>query len=105
MSTSGMTREALERLLRPAFGQVRAELLSITEVTRSAAAAAHVYQQYLAEHGLQFERIVHVNADDRVCATCSPLDGKAESSWPNDQGPPWHPRCRCAVTLRKVRGV
>lgn len=102
LKTPGMTREALEKLLRPAFGLVRAEMIAITETTRAAAQAATMYQTFLAESGLTFTRINRTNADDRVCAICGPLNGKAEADWPNEQGPPWHTRCRCAVTLQKV---
>jgi HK97 family phage portal protein len=102
-STPGMTREALEQLLRPAFGQTRSELIAVSEITRSAGASARMYQAYLAENGLAFTRRNVTNADDRVCSICGPLNGKTEDAWPNDQGPPWHPRCRCAVTLTRVK--
>jgi HK97 family phage portal protein len=102
-STPGMTREALEQLLRPAFGLVRSEMIAVSEITRSASASARMYQAYLAENGLAFTRRNVTNADDRVCSICGPLNGKTEADWPNDQGPPWHPRCRCAVTLTRVK--
>lgn len=97
-----MNRATLEALLKPAFGQRRAESIAVTEITRAASQANTHYQQYLAEAGLTFVRVNNTNADDRVCAICGPLNNKPEADWPNPAGPPWHPRCRCAVTLRKV---
>jgi HK97 family phage portal protein len=103
--TPGMTREQVESLLRPAFGEKRAEAIAVTEITRSAAQATKQYQQMLADAGLDFERVNRTNADDSVCVVCGPLDGKPESQWPNDSGPPWHVKCRCSVTLRRKRGT
>jgi hypothetical protein len=46
------------------------------------------------------ERVARTLADEKACAVCGPLNGVPESEWPNEDGPPWHVRCRCMVTLR-----
>ncbi len=37
--------------------------------------------------------------DEKVCKTCSPLDGTAVKDWPEQfkSGPPAHPQCRCTL--------
>jgi HK97 family phage portal protein len=100
--TPGMTRDALVQRIAPIFGDARAESIATTEITRGSAQGAAQYQDYLTSAGITMERVNQTNADDRVCAICGPLDGKAESEWPDDGGPPWHPQCRCAVALRST---
>jgi hypothetical protein len=99
-STPGMTRGQLEALLEPVFGKVRAEAISITEVTRAATAAIEQYQAELDGAGIQMEKIWHTNRDELVCPLCGPLDGKPESKWGDSGPPPRHTRCRCFTTLR-----
>lgn len=104
-ATPGMTQGDLERLLQAAFSPRRAETIAITEITRAAAEATNVYQAQLAAAGLRFVRVWNtVNAGD-VCAVCGPLDGKTEDEWGKDfpRGAPAHPRCRCSISLRRVR--
>jgi len=101
-STPGMTRDQLVDQLRPTFGTTRAQSIAITEATRAAAAGTRAYQSYLAENGITMERVNQTNNDDLVCAICGPLNQAVESDWPDDAGPPWHVRCRCAVSLRRV---
>lgn len=99
-STPGMTRDDLIRMLKPAFGEGRASTIATTEITRASAFGTRQYQDELKAAGIEMERINNTNADESVCAICGPLDNKPESDWPDDAGPPWHPRCRCAVSLR-----
>ncbi len=105
IATPGMTEGELEALLAPAFGQVRAEMIAITEVTRAYSAATNVYQQMLAEAGIAMRRVFRTRADERVCIVCGPLDGKDERVWAEDypDGPPLHTRCRCWTTLELSR--
>ncbi|KPL90765.1 phage portal protein [Herpetosiphon geysericola] len=103
-ATPGMTRADLERLLDPAFGAKRAEMIAITETTRAASQSQSQYKKILRDAGLNFTRVNRTNADDRVCAICGPLHNKSEKDWPTLDGPPWHPRCRCAVTLELEEG-
>lgn len=101
VATPGMTREQLEALLAPAFGDVRASMIAVTEVTRAYSAATSLYQKLLAEWGLQTRRVWHTRHDERVCPICGPLEGKSEDAWSDDLqgGPPAHVNCRCWTTL------
>lgn len=102
LATPGMTRAQLVALLRPAFGERRAETIAITEVTRAAAAAQLQLQQQLAARGITMERVWRTSADEAVCSVCGPLNDRPEAEWTGME-PPAHPRCRCFVTLRSVR--
>lgn len=99
-STPGMTRDDLVRMLNPAFGERRAQTIATTEITRAAATGTRNYQTELKQAGVEMERVNRTNADDSTCEICGPLDGKPESEWPDEAGPPWHVKCRCSVTLR-----
>lgn len=96
--TPGMTREQLLRLLRPAFGAVRAEMIAITELTRAAAQASVFYQEELGKLGVDMERVWRTANDERVCPVCGPRNGRVV-----EELPPAHPRCRCGVTLRRKK--
>jgi len=99
--TPGMTQGDIEALLEPAFGQVRAEMIGVTEVTRAAAEGTNEVQRLVAETGLPMTRIFSTAADDLVCFLCGPLNGQPESVWATQypSGPPIHPRCRCSLGL------
>jgi hypothetical protein len=99
----GMTLGDVARLLEPAFGARRADLIAVTEHTRAANQAAQYYQRYLSDNGLVFERVNQTNNDERVCPICGPLDGKREGDWPSPDGAPWHPGCRCSTSLTRVK--
>ena len=102
VSTPGMTREEVEALLRPAFGDVRAEMIGVTETTRAYSAATNEYQGMLAEAGLDMERVWNTRNDELVCPICGPLNGQPESVWVAQlpDGAPAHVNCRCWITLR-----
>jgi len=99
--TPGMTLGDLNRLLEPAFGPVRAEMIAVTEVTRADSMAVNQQQQLLAEQGVEMRRIWNTRHDELVCAICGPLNGLPEEDWKImfPDGPPAHPRCRCGVGL------
>ena len=100
-NTPGMTLGDVEDLLIPAFGEYRAEMIAITEITRAYAQAANMYQSMLSGMGLEFVRYWNTNKDEKVCPLCGPLDRQPERSWASNfpGGPPAHPRCRCMTTL------
>jgi hypothetical protein len=102
--TPGMTRGQVAQLLQGAFGPDRADMIATTEITRAAAAGTATYQARLKDAGLTFVRVWRTATDEGTCAICTPLNGKAEDTWTErfPDGPPAHPRCRCAVTLRAV---
>jgi HK97 family phage portal protein len=103
---AGMTREQLEALLRPAFGEMRASMIAVTEVTRAYSAATRMYANFLEmDAGIRMEGMWNTRNDELVCPVCGPLNGQPESVWRDAfrDGPPAHPFCRCWTTLRKRR--
>lgn len=107
LATPGMTREQLMELLEPAFGQVRAEMIAITETTRAHSAASTEYANWLhVAFGLIVEQIWITARDELVCVICGPLDSQSRSVWAADfpHGPPAHPRCRCGLELQVKKG-
>jgi SPP1 gp7 family putative phage head morphogenesis protein len=101
IESPGMTNADLRKLLEPAFGEVRAEMIATTETTRAYSEATNEVQQLLNESGVQMTRIWHTKNDERVCPICGPLDGTPEAVWSQEfpDGPPAHPRCRCGLGL------
>jgi len=99
--TPGMTLGDLTRLLDPAFGPVRAEMIAVTEVTRADSAAVNQQQQLLAEQGIEMRRVWTTRHDEVVCEICGPLNGLPEEDWKVmfPEGPPAHPNCRCGALL------
>jgi hypothetical protein len=101
IETPEMDLRDLAKQLEPAFGNVRAERIAVTEVTRAYERATMQYQQQLREEGLTMQRVWHTAADDLVCPICAPLDLKPETDWPiaHSDGPPAHVNCRCSTGL------
>ena len=99
--TPGMTRADLVSLLEPAFGEYRANMIAVTEVTRAYSAATNQYQQMALDAGVEMRRVWLTLRDQLVCPICGPFHGMPESVW-NIQypdGPPAHPNCRCSAEL------
>jgi hypothetical protein len=107
VSTPGMTIGQVTELLAPAFGEVRAKMIGVTEITRAYARGSLISQKLLRGYGLNMERVWQTSADERVCPICGPLDGEGEAAWVDEHpdGPPAHPRCRCWVNLSFVGGA
>lgn len=103
-ATPGMTNQQLFDMLSPSFGDVRAEKIGITEVTRAYSEATLIIQRELAAIGIQTERIWNTAEDERVCPICGGLAGKSETEWAQTfpHGSPAHVVCRCWITLRMV---
>jgi hypothetical protein len=101
IETPEMDLRDLAKQLEPAFGNVRAERIAVTETTRAYERATMQYQDLLRGEGLEMMRVWHTAADDIVCPICAPLDLKPESDWPESQsdGPPAHVNCRCFTGL------
>lgn len=106
-ANGGITNEELIRQLTPAFGRRRAEMIAVTEYTRSASNATTVYRDYLQDFGLDTERVWNTENDEivRKCPICYPLNGKTEEVWGEryPDGAPAHPRCRCDISIRIVK--
>lgn len=102
--TPGMTIGDVQELLKPAFGSVRAEAISVTEITRSYSEGMNFTQREFEAAGVHMERVWVTNRDEKVCPICAPLNGKDEKVWKASRpaGPPAHPRCRCSSVLRHV---
>lgn len=95
---------ALIRALEPVFGPDRARRIAVTESTR-----IFVEGQRQAEADDEFVTMFRctTSRDERVCATCGPLDGmtrrKGVYTYNHPQlgpiaGPPFHVNCRCGET-------
>ncbi len=98
--TPGMTIGDLRRALEPAFGEVRAQRIAVTETTRAFAAGQRIVQRELERGGLRLERVWRTSMDELVCPICGALEDKRESQgWAGYDGPPAHPNCRCWTVL------
>ena len=102
VSTPGMTMGDLRDALEYGFSPVRAQMIGVTETTRSFSAASQIYQDMLGKSGLNFEKIFRTAMDEKVCEICGPLEDKPENEWGNAGAPPLHPNCRCWTTLQYV---
>jgi SPP1 gp7 family putative phage head morphogenesis protein len=80
------------------FGEERARMIAVTEVTRAFAAGN---MEAWRASGVIERREWRTNTDELVCPVCGPLAGRVvglDESF--DEGidlPPAHPRCRCWV--------
>ena len=99
--TPGMTRGDLVKLLEPAFGEQRANMIAVTEVTRAYSASTNQYQRMALDAGVEMRRVWFTLRDQLVCPICGPLHGLPEEDWPAQyrDGPPAHPHCRCGSEL------
>jgi len=91
---SGDPLKVLEDALTPIFGEVRANMISATEVTRIYAKA-----NASAFESTGFVNMVKwmTNQDDRVCPICAPLDGQHFDPADINALPPAHVNCRCWI--------
>jgi SPP1 gp7 family putative phage head morphogenesis protein len=94
---SGAPLDALEAVLERTFGVVRARMISVTEVGRVYATAN---RDAWESTGLVEEMVWATVSDDRICPTCSELDGKVISIGEVGKLPPAHVGCRCRVQPR-----
>ena len=94
-----------------AFGQSRAQMIGVTEVTRAYFEGNQAAARATEAEGLvKWRKIWQTNKDALVCNLCAPLDGISvvgtDKEFPKGagQGPPRHPRCRCWCTYDAVIG-
>lgn len=99
----GLTIGQLEELILPSFGPVRAEMISITEVTRASVQGEVALVDELRAQGIEMTEVWQTNADELVCEICEPNNGKRKGDGWNEE-PPAHPRCRCWINLELPKG-
>lgn len=77
------------------FGPERAAMIATTEVTRAAVEGELVTIGSIEDNShLKMLSTFHTDEDEFVCDECAPLDGTVVTE---DNYPPLHPRCRCAL--------
>lgn len=92
----GMSLEEVSEVIEmsPAFGPARAELIAITEVTRTSVAGEWDQVQTLVDQGWDLVPVWNTRYDEFVCGDCGPRHDHAQGDgW--EEAPPAHPRCRC----------
>lgn len=97
---SGQPIDELINTLAPLYGDVRAEMISVTEVTRAFGEGNLVAWR---ESGVVHSKRWMTAEDELVCPICTPLDGEVieldsiDFSTLNGHvgSPPAHVRCRC----------
>ena len=89
---SGDPLSSLEDILTPIFGEVRAQMIAATEITRIFAEGnASAWEST----GFVSQQKWMTNRDDRVCPICGPRDGQLYNLKDPEFTPPAHVRCRC----------
>ena len=88
----------LRSLLETVFAEVRAEAISITEITRAFTAATMLRADKYRQMGYDVTLIWETNRDYKVCPVCDALDMRRQGDgW--IEGPPAHVNCRCRMTI------
>jgi len=90
-----------KELLAPMFGDVRAQTIAVTELTRAESQAHEMYVAELNERGVEINERWLTAEDEKVCDICGPLDHTLRDVWQAAVGgpPPAHPNCRCQVVI------
>lgn len=89
---SGAKLDALDAVLEPIFGTVRAQMIAATEVTR---VFAQANMDAWDSTGLVDSATWMTSQDDAVCPECEANDGMDVGLGDTDAAPPAHPNCRC----------
>lgn len=92
----GGAMENLVNRLSPQFGQVRAEMIAVTESTNGYREGSRILYR---DAGVRKAQIL-TNRDDHVCPICRPYDGMIvdiEEGVPGVGFPAFHIRCRCFI--------
>ena len=101
------TKDIRDKLGR-IFGPTRAELISVTEVTRAAYEGELGVVESIMRDGIPMIATWNTNYDDLVCPICRPLNGRKADGYTSTRRPYWihpetgmryeipaHPRGRC----------
>ena len=86
-----------------AFDRDRAELISITEITRARTMGEMAAAALLEDVDIQLVARWWTADDERVCPVCGPLHKTLEKYWSEffPRGTPAHPRCRCGIDWKE----
>lgn len=99
----GWTIKDLTRELERYYSPVRAEMIAVTETTRSVVQGEReAVWQMQKESGLRMIPIWLTAQDDRVCPICGPRHKQVIEG---SNFPPAHPRCRCGVAYEYPKEV
>ena len=91
----GLTIGDLEDSIAGLFGPVRAEMISVTEITRASTEGERAIAAELAEQGIVMRPVWNTSNDELVCPICEPRN---QETIEGDDYPPAHPRCRCSTS-------
>jgi len=91
------TLAELKESINELFGPVRAESISITELTRAVSGGEDIFESELNALGLETDSEWETSKDEKVCPICGGFSGTRRSEGKWRMGPPddSHPRCRC----------
>jgi SPP1 gp7 family putative phage head morphogenesis protein len=89
---SGAPLDVLTERLTPMFGPVRAEMIAVTEITRSFQEGSLITWR---ESGVVNRFEFRTAVDELVCPLCEPFAGKQFELDDAGHSPPIHVRCRC----------
>lgn len=98
-----ISEEELKNRLSYWFGAYRAELISITEVTRAIEQGKDLLKEEILRQFPELRAVEtwHTSEDEKVCPLCAPLDGTERGvGW--FVPPPIHPGDRCWTTIEYV---
>ncbi|MHC4445227.1 MAG: phage minor head protein [Planctomycetota bacterium] len=87
------------------FSKERADMVAITEITRSITMGELAILLVLAqEQNRIFLTFWYTQLDERVCPVCAPLHSTERAFWQLaiPGGPPAHPHCRCYLTMEET---
>ncbi len=112
IETPGMTMGDLFDRLNASdfsFGPVRAQMIAVTEVTRSYWEGNKAGSRWVEDEGyFKWRKTWRTLKDELVCVLCEPLDDKSvdgiDTPFPGgaEDGPPRHVNCRCFVTQSPI---
>jgi SPP1 gp7 family putative phage head morphogenesis protein len=106
VDTPGFTIGDAINQLSETFGETRARMIAVTEITRAYAQGNQIAGEELKKEfpDVKVVKTWFTNNDDRVCDICGPLDGVEVSIDDQFPGgfdfPPGHVNCRCFVQTR-----
>lgn len=93
---SGEPLPALIEQLAPFYGEIRAEMIAVTEVTRAFAEGNMLFWN---STGMVTGFNVRVAMDDLVCPICTDARSRNPHRMDDTESlPPLHVRCRCGIT-------